>query len=391
LACCRAYDQPETRFAARETWNGITIIRLPSFGLGKGSKWRRAADFAGLMVCYAARLLILPRFDVIVGMTSPPLISFLCAVTARLRGSRFAFWVMDLNPDEAVAAGWLNKRSVVTLALDGFLRYSLRSAAVVFVLDRFMRERVLMKGVVTDRVLVVPPWSHDDAVYYDESGRDRFRGAHNLADKFVVMYSGNHSPCHPLDTLLQAARELAHQPDICFCFVGGGSEFQKVKSLAESKGLGNVLCLPYQPLASLSSSLSAADLHAVVMGNDFTGIVHPCKIYNILSLGAPFLYIGPAESHVSDICEQIGDRSLAGMAEHGDAATVTGHILKLASGRSSKGRQAPSPVAQSFSKASLLPKMCESLTLSGRPGCTPAGGLSAERSSLRGALETDAE
>ena len=66
----------------------------------------------------------------------------------------------------------------------------------------------------------------------------------------------------------------------------------------------NVKCLPYQPLSELSSSLSAADLHVVVMGDEFVGIVHPCKVYNILAVGAPVLYIGPEPSHVTDIASQ---------------------------------------------------------------------------------------
>ena len=31
------------------------------------------------------------------------------------------------------------------------------------------------------------------------------------------------------------------------------------------------------------------------------GIVHPCKIYNILALGIPFLYIGPEVSHITEM------------------------------------------------------------------------------------------
>jgi hypothetical protein len=37
------------------------------------------------------------------------------------------------------------------------------------------------------------------------------------------------------------------------------------------------------------------------MGNAFVGIVHPCKIYNILAIGAPVLYIGPTPSHITDL------------------------------------------------------------------------------------------
>ncbi len=86
-----------------------------------------------------------------------------------------------------------------------------------------------------------------------------------------------------------------------FCFVGGGSEQVKVREFAAQHGLKNVKCLPYQPLNELSGSLSAADLHVVVMGEEFVGIVHPCKVYNIMLVGAPALYIGPEPSHVTDI------------------------------------------------------------------------------------------
>ncbi len=43
------------------------------------------------------------------------------------------------------------------------------------------------------------------------------------------MYSGNHSPCHPLDTLLDAAHALKDRSEVVFCFIGGGSEQVKVR------------------------------------------------------------------------------------------------------------------------------------------------------------------
>src|SRR5262249_9204014 len=153
-------------------------------------------------------------------------------------------------------------------------------ARKVVVLDRFMREKVRAKGVPAEKIAVIPPWSHDKSIGYDKLGRNLFRAEHGLASKFVVMYSGNHSPCHPLDTVLEAARQLASDSAIPFCFVGGGSEMAKVKEFAGRHSLDNVVCLPYQPLEHLSASLSAADLHLVVMGDAFVGLVHPCKIYN---------------------------------------------------------------------------------------------------------------
>lgn len=341
----RGYDDPTVRFSRRERWNGIEIIRIRSVSFGKSSRWQRVFNFGSFMLACSLRLLLLNRFDLVVALTSPPLISFLAALFVKIKGGSLCFWVMDLNPDEAIAAGWLDERSATTRLLKRMLRYSFRVADRTIVLDRFMKERVVAKDVDPARVTIIPPWSHDDQVGFSAAGREAFRERHGLLDKFVVMYSGNHSPCHPLDTLLDAARALKERTEIVFCFVGGGSEQAKVRE----SGLRNVKCLPYQPLNELSSSLSAADLHTVVMGEKFVGIVHPCKVYNILSVGAPVLYIGPEPSHVTDIATHQGKFFLT---RHGDIDATVAAILKAMPLRERR------PITP-FAKQDLLPQLIE--------------------------------
>jgi hypothetical protein len=325
VASTRAYDNPQVKFSAEEHWRGSRILRVPCLALGKTTKWRRVANFASFFLSCILRLIFLPRFDVVMALTSPPLISLLGALYVKLKGGRFIFWVMDLNPDEAVAAGWLNGHSTTARILAGLLNFSLHTADEVVVLDRFMRTRVMKKGVPAEKISMIPPWAHSDVVRYDADGRLSFRERHGLDGKYVVMYSGNHSPCHPLTTVLKAARHLADHPEIVFCFVGGGSEFPTVANFAATHNLGNIRCLPYQPLSELSGSLSAADLHIVVMGAPLVGIVHTCKIYNIMCVGSPVLYIGPSKSHVMDIAAGNGIPLYA--AEHGDVDMVVRRIL----------------------------------------------------------------
>lgn len=360
IASDRGYDDPSIRFARREQWRGITIIRIGSLALGKQTKWRRAMNFGSFLVNCALRLLMLPRFDRVVALTSPPLISLLGALFVRVKGGRLFFWVMDLNPDEAIAAGWLKEQSLVARILRSFLRYSMRQARRIIVLDRFMKERILANGIPEERITVLPPWSHDNAICFDRHGRQDFRSRHNLADNFVVMYSGNHSPCHPLDTLLEAALRLSDKKEISFCFVGGGSEQTKVKAFAEQHKLESIKCLPYQPLDRLSGSLSAADLHTVVMGDGFPGIVHPCKVYNILVIGSPFLYIGPKESHITEIASQSSNGLAFYSAQHGEVDRVVAHITEAASRRSAQNGGC-GDLAEKFAKDRLLPQMVELL------------------------------
>lgn len=366
VASRRGYDNPTVQFPTREVWRGINIIRIPSLGFGKGAKWRRAVDYGSYLLSCVTRLAVLPRFDVVVALTSPPLISILGALFVRAKGGRFIFWVMDLNPDEAIAAGWLREGSLVARTLEGMLKYSARHAEHIIALDRFMKQRLVRKGIPAGRISVIPPWSHDDVIRYDAAGRQAFRERHGLSDKYVVMYSGNHSPCHPLGTLLQAADRLKAHPRIMFCFVGGGSEFKKVQAFASERRLDNIKCLPYQPLDQLSASLSGADMHVVVMGDAFTGIVHPCKIYNVLMIGLPVLAIGPEESHITDVLQEASCNGQVRIVRHGDVEAVMKHLMEGAESTAPLRHERDSAMADLCCKSTLMPRMMAVLESTGK-------------------------
>jgi colanic acid biosynthesis glycosyl transferase WcaI len=368
LCSSRGYDNPATTFAQDEIWKGIRIRRVAVWGLGKKSKLRRIVSAASFFLSSLAELILMPRQDVVVAVPPPPLLSVIAALFVKLRGGRLVCWNMDMNPDEAIAAGWLKHDSFAAHILEAALRYSLRASSCIVVLDRFMKDRIAAKHTPRDKVHIIPIWSHDQAVYYDPYGRQAFRKRLGVEGKFVVMYSGNHSPLHPLDTLLQAALRLQDNPEIAFVFVGGGSEFARVKLFAQSLCLPNVLCEPYQPLEQLAGSLSAADLQVVILGDPFVGIVHPSKIYNILAVGAPFLYIGPAESHITDLRLFPGIARMGQFVRHGDVDRVVGLIAQLASEVISGSTSRPGrPVdLDRFSQKSLIPSMIELIEKTGK-------------------------
>jgi len=359
FASRRAYDNPAMRFASRENWRGVEVHRLSATSFGKGAKWKRAADFGSFSAACTLRLLTTSRYDAVVALTSPPLVSYLAAWFCRLRRAKLFYWVMDLNPDEALAAGWLREGSLPTRALEVMSRFSLRQSHRIIALDRFMRDRIVAKGIPAGRVAVIPPWAHDEAVHFDAAGRDEFRARHGLTDKFVIMYSGNHSPVHPLTTLMEAARQLADDPRFAFCFVGGGSEHPKVKRFAEQHDLKNILCLPYQPLAELAGSLSAADLHTVVLGEPFVGMIHPCKIYNILTVGAPVLYVGPEPSHLADILAGMAGSPHTARVAHGRPDEAVAQIRRIAALGTRGDRELFARTAAKFSVHTLRPQQVQ--------------------------------
>ena len=77
IASNRGYDDPAVRFESHEVWNGIRIYRVPCLATGKGSRRKRALNILSFFLTCFWRLLTLQRFDLVIALTSPPLISAL--------------------------------------------------------------------------------------------------------------------------------------------------------------------------------------------------------------------------------------------------------------------------------------------------------------------------
>ena len=303
LTSRRGYVEPYPLYPSRESFHGIKIIRVCPIALSKNSRFTRVMQMLSIHVCFSWQLFWLRNYDRIVSLTSPPMLGFVSLMFAQWRRIPLVYWVMDMNPDQLIQAGWISKMSFIGRCLKRMRNYVLEKASQVIVLDVSMKERLLREKSVGHKIHVIPPWIHTDHIDMVPHNINPFRSSNNFKEKFVVMYSGNHSLCHPLDTILQAARELKYDPWIQFVFIGGGVRAKEVDDFKKKYSLANLIRLPYVNRDEMKYSLSAADLHLVVMGEPYVGIVHPSKIYQIIKIGRPFAYIGPKDAPIRKILE----------------------------------------------------------------------------------------
>jgi colanic acid biosynthesis glycosyl transferase WcaI len=208
---------------------------------------------------------------------------------------------------------------------------------------------------------VMPPWPHEHDVHDIPHDQNPFRAKHNLSGKFVVMYSGNHSPANPLATLLDAAERVQDLENLVFMFIGGGGGKKEVDDRI-AKGVKNIRSLPYQPLSEIKYSLSAADIHVVSIGDEVIGIVHPCKVYGAMSVSRPVLLLGPNPSHVSDL---IVNHRIGWHINHGDVKGAEAILRELAWTPLEKladmGARAGQIVGTTLSRANLSGQFCDVL------------------------------
>jgi colanic acid biosynthesis glycosyl transferase WcaI len=359
----RGYENPGLRYPSRENLDGVDVRRLPFSSFGKRSIPVRAFGTFTFLVQCVLICLFTPRLGGIFFSTSPPMIGAAAAIVRMIRRVPIVYWAMDLNPDQLIAMKKIKAGGFVARILERVNRFYLRRSSLVVALDRFMAARLRARGVSDGRLIVLPPWSHEDHMAIpgdDDRAANPFRARHGLCGKFVVMYSGNHSPANPLDTLLAAATRLRGDPDVRFAFVGGGLAKRDVEAAVERHGLGNVLLLPYQPLAALGHSLGAADVHVVSLGEPMVGIIHPCKVYGAMAVARPILYLGPAPSHVSDLLQKHG---IGWHVAHGD---VDGVVRAIAAARrmagaelAAMGARARRALRDGLGQAMLCGQMCD--------------------------------
>jgi hypothetical protein len=86
-------------------------------------------------------------------------------------------------------------------------------------------------------------------------------------------------------------------------------------------------------------------------------IGHPCKIYNVLAVGAPVIYIGPEPNHVTEILEGLLPPHTWVSVRHGAVEVLVGHIQRLRVEIAGKAGQPTAPAASAFSQAILLPQL----------------------------------
>lgn len=330
IASRSMYGQQGAILPKRDRYKGTRIYRVSLNLFKKGRILTRLIDFGLFHILALHRAMALPRQDVVVCLTTPPFIGIVGLVTKLLRGSRYVQYEMDLYPDVPVALGALKPNSLITRLLERIHRKLLRSADRVIVLGRCMQRVIQVKGIATEKLVLVTPWADPDEIVPVPRETNPFRLQHQLADKFVIMYSGNLGLGHDISTITAAMRALhtssdPRDRDCQFVFVGGGQRLRELQRLATESNLTNVLFLDYQPRERLAESLSAADVQLMTQAPGTSGLIVPTKFYGMLASGRPSIYIGPTDTEAAYV---LAETQLGSVIEIGDVNALLAAIRK---------------------------------------------------------------
>jgi len=274
------------RLFARETIDGIDVVRVWSFLAPNRGVVLRALDFASFALTgFLAGLA--QNADIIVA-TSPQLLTAVCGhFLSRAKRRPWVFEVRDLWPESITAVGAM-KEGLAMRILRRLEARLYRSAERIVTVTDPMRERLIERGVPEEKVGVVPNGA-DLKRLLPRLASAELAADLKLEGKFVVGYVGTHGFAQGLEVVIRAA-SLVGGKNIHFLFVGEGARREFLIEMARGLGLQNVTFLRGVPADTAVEYLALSDAIVVPLRNSalFESAL-PSKIFEAAAMEKPLL------------------------------------------------------------------------------------------------------
>ena len=315
-----------SRASAGETvQDGVRIFRVGIL-FSKKNLIARVLGYALMIPALLVKALRLPRHDVVVTKTDPPMLAVIGPIIKATKGSRLIHWAQDLYPEVAEECGVLPKGGFLAGILRRLSTWGIQRHDLTLAVGRCMADRLIARGTREESIRVVPNAGIEGDIEPVQQGASAFREAHGIGDAFVIMYSGNMGRAHDFTTVIGAARRLQEQGEksILFLFVGEGPEESLIRRKVFDQKLKNIRFLSPQHAATLSASLGTGDLHLVTMKVGMEGLVVPSKFYGVMAAARPTLFVGSKDSEVA---RMILEHGIGQVIVPGDDATLAETIL----------------------------------------------------------------
>lgn len=325
----KVFEGYRNRLFARETMDGVSVVRVWSYITANEGFLRRTLDYVSFMLAATPASLRVKRPDVVVA-TSPQFFTA-CAgyLVSRLRRIPYVFELRDLWPESIRAVGVMQQPAVLDW-LEALELFLYRKASAIVSVTHAFRDNLARRGIDPRKVHVVTNGA-DLSLFRRRDKDTHLLRELGLSGKFVAGYIGTHGLAHSLETLLEAAQLLKKQgrDDICLLFLGNGAAKARIVARAAEMALDNVVFVDSVPKAEVVRYWSLLDVSIIhLRANELFTTVIPSKLFECMAMGIPVLHGVRGESAV------IVENEAAGVLfEPENAVDLSGKIVQLARDR----------------------------------------------------------
>lgn len=380
-----------TAFAGQPSYNDAAVQKLPRRDQLDGSEVRRArllpetkANYKARAVNYGAFLLqaaahVLRRrdYDLVVGLTTPPLLpALILRNAAQATGAAFLYHCLDIYPEVAIATDLMpaGKRSEVLRRLDS---WSARRSDAVVVLSTDMKQLQIDRGVPADIIRVI---NNIDIEEFETTTEQLPAAFVADDDGFRVVFAGNLGRFQCLPTIIDAAHLLAGER-VRFDFLGDGVSKDALMNQAGPLLDRSVFFHGRVSAIAARRAVETSDASIISLDRGVIRAAYPSKTVTYLKAGA--IIIAMLEDD-SELAELVLRHDIGVVVEPGDAAALASQILELsktdAHQRQQMRQRALKAYDEDFDRESTLQAWSDvAVDLAKSPGTTKSPGATSQR------------
>lgn len=303
LTTKNAYREKKQHLNKYENYKGINIKRIFSTEGNRDSKFGRLINYLTFTTSVFLNLLFKKQYDKILFVSNPPLVPYIGYVINKLRGKKYIYLVHDIYPDVAEKLGVIKKKSLISKIMNYMNDKIYNNSESIIALGKDMKEVITNKGIDPDKIKIVTNWA-DSEINYEKEVEEFFYEKYKLKDKFNVIYTGNISKVHDIDTILNVAKMLKENTEIKFIFVGDGNRRDYIEELKNKENLNNIQLENYMFGAEYNNLLNCANIFISTLQEGIEGLGVPSKTYTYMSVAKPIIAIMSKDSEIGSMVNE---------------------------------------------------------------------------------------
>lgn len=284
----KIYPGYKLKFKQTEFIDGIEVTRVALYPSHDSSVLKRIFNYISFAFMAALIGIFSTKKADVIYAYHPPLTVGVAAIFIKLfRRTPIIYDIQDMWPDTLKATGMLNNDRLLNF-ISIICQQVYKYVDHIVVLSPGFKKLLINREVPENKISVIYNWCDEEALESKTILKDEYDQL--LSDKFNLVFAGNLGKAQSLDTLINVAQNLRHNPRIQLVFVGDGTERYLLIAKVDELNLDNVVFIPRVPMSEVGGILKKADVLIVHLKDDkLFEITIPSKTQAYMAIGKPIL------------------------------------------------------------------------------------------------------
>jgi len=287
---------PWYKLFRKEIIDGINVIFCNAPYSNKFGTIRRYWAFLWFAFLATLAALTVKKPDIVFASSTPLTVGIPGYLAARLKKVPFVFEVRDIWPESFIQSGWVTGEELSIKLMEKLEKFCYRNAQKILLVSKGFEESLIKRGVPREKIRTILLGA-DGSIFENIKPDYAFLDKYNLKGKKIAVFTGAHGKANGLDYVINAAEYSKHRNDIAYLLIGTGGEKEKLKDLAKSKGLTNIVFADPVSKERLVGVLAVCHIGLMILKHNPGGFrpVTPNKIFDYMFVGIPSIvnFTGP--------------------------------------------------------------------------------------------------